>query len=226
MNHHPGEQPLFVPCHTTQIQPQVRLVIADDHLLFNDGIKGLLATEDRYLVVEQVFDGNLVLPVLQKQQPDLLLLDINLPGTDGLQIAERLAQKPSRPKIVLLSMYSDALFTEKARALQLEGYLLKTASKQELILCLNEVSAGRPYYNDGSKRRNLHDDDEFMKKYKLTAREKEIIRLVKDGLSSQQIADTIFLSVYTVETHRRNINLKLGVKSPAELIKKAQEIGL
>lgn len=219
----PKEQPQSVPSPLNQTPEPIRLLIADDHHLFNEGIKQMLSTEPWLLVVGQVFAGNEVVENVQAASPHLLLLDVNFPGADGFEIAATVKKNNPLLKLIFLTMYSDALMVQKAKDMGANGYLLKTSTKHELIACIQAVMRGETSFFTPSAKEPV---DSYAAKYKLTPREVEIIRLVCRGLSSQQIADTIFLSVYTVETHRRNINLKLGVKNPAELIRKAQEIGL
>lgn len=225
----PKEQQSSVP---SPIQPNeaknapVSVVIADDHVLFNDGVKQLLSTTPGIMVLQQVFDGKEVEACIHKDRPDVLLLDINLPGIDGLELSKRLKKSFPSLKIILLSMYSDKQFIQRAEELKLEGYLLKSATKSELVDGIEAVCSGSRCFSVKENMAGLHSQDDFVKKYKLTRREQEIIRLVKEGKSSQEIAETIHLSIYTVETHRRNINLKLGVKNVAELIKMATELGI
>lgn len=204
-----------------------RILIADDHVLFNDGLKLLLASQPALRVVHQVYTGTEVEDCVQSLQPDLILLDINLPGLDGLELSKRLKKKYPSLKIILLTMYSDRKFVRTAESLRVEGYLLKTATQAELVKSIEIVSSGKTLYHHTVREKDAsHDKDLFMTKYKLTRRELEILRMVKEGQSSQQIAASIYLSVYTVETHRRNINLKLGIKNPVELVTRAIEMGL
>lgn len=187
----------------------------------------MLETCDAYNVVAQVFNGAEVLPAIEKYQPQLLLLDVAMPGSDGFEVACSLRQHHRELKVIFISMYSDALLVEKAKALGVQGYLLKTASRDELLACVNLVLAGGESFFKNKISPNASELEEtYAKKYKLTSREKEVIGYIKKGYSSQQIANAVFLSVFTVETHRRNINLKLGVKNVAELLRKAEEIGL
>lgn len=202
------------------------LIIADDHQLFNDGLQTMLEAEPDLTILSRVYNGNDVAHAIQTYKPDLLLLDINMPGKDGLTLALEFKHNFPELKIILLSMYSDKQFITLAREAGVNGYLLKTTCRAELLIAIRKVLSGLScYYNDNDTA-NRHCDDLFMQKYKLTPREREIIGLIRAGLSNQEIAEKIFLSLFTVETHRRNINLKLGVKKPAELILKAIEIGL
>lgn len=220
------EQPSSAPFPDSTKNP-IRVLIADDHILFNDGLKLLLSSQPQLQVVHQVFTGTDVEACVQSFQPHLLLLDINLPGLDGLELSKRLKEIKPGLKIILLSMYSDKKFIKRAESLGVEGYLLKTTTQTELVKSIECVCAGKSIYNYKVKDNDAsHDNDVFMTKYKLTRRELEILQMVKEGKSSTQIAEAIYLSVFTVETHRRNINLKLGTKNTVELINKAIEMGL
>jgi DNA-binding NarL/FixJ family response regulator len=221
----PEERPSSVPSPDHK-KPFLKICIADDHVLFNDGIKLLLAPYPSLQVVHQVFTGVEVEAAIKEFAPDLLLLDINLPGFDGLEISQRLKKEYPALKIILLSMYSDQKFIKKAQQLGIEGYLLKSTTQAELFKAIETVSAGGSVYFSAKAEPCAHTKDSFMEKYKLTQRELEILRLIKEGRTSAEIADAIYLSVYTVETHRRNINLKLGIKNPVELVNKAIEMGL
>jgi DNA-binding NarL/FixJ family response regulator len=210
---------LSVPSHQA-----TRILIADDHVLFNDGVKHLLASD--FSDIHQVFSGIDVERAVAQLRPQLLLLDINLPGMDGLELSKRLKKDNATLKIILLSMYNDQKFIRLAEEIGVEGYLLKSTTQRGLLSGIYAVLNGGKVYCTHADPHNVHAKDVFMEKYKLTQRELEIIRLIKEGKSSAQIAESIYLSVFTVETHRRNINLKLNIKNPAELVRKAIEMGL
>jgi len=192
--------------------------------LFNDGVKNLLAAE--FPDIHQVFSGTDVENTVAQLAPQLLLLDINLPGIDGLELSKGLKKSHAVLKIILLSMYNDQKFIRLAEEIGVEGYLLKSTTQSGLLSGIHAVLNGSTAYYTHTDLHNAHAKDVFMEKYKLTQRELEIIRLIKEGKSSAQIAESIYLSVFTVETHRRNINLKLNIKNPAELVRKAIEMGL
>ncbi|HET7897606.1 MAG TPA: response regulator transcription factor, partial [Flavisolibacter sp.] len=118
------------------------MLIADDHHLFNEGIKQMLSTEPWLLVVGQVFSGCDVVASAQATSPHLLLLDVNFPGIDGFDIAAEVKKKMPSLKLVFLTMYSDALMVQKAKDLGANGYLLKTATQQELVHCIRTVMRG------------------------------------------------------------------------------------
>lgn len=203
----------------------LRILIADDHTLFNDGVKDLLASEKDLEVVGQVFSGDRVVTEVRNTAPDLLLLDINLPKVDGLAVAKCLRRDFPRVRIVALTMYAERKVVEDCDALGVEGYVLKNASKADLLEALRAVAAGGRYRDPRLERKAPPpEQDGFARRLRLTPREAEVLRLIADGLTSAQIAERLFRSVLTVETHRRNINLKLEVKSPAELMRLAIEL--
>ena len=200
---------------------KVRLVIADDHELFIDGLQSLLRDEPDIEVVNTAKNGKELLHMLSLQKADLVLLDINMPAMNGLDAIRYLRQSFPLVKTIILSTYHDEHLIERAKSEGANGYLLKTTSKDELVQTIRVVAGGQacfPYRNAGQDEQFIANDD-FLKSLNLTKREKEILLLLKGELTNQQIADKLFLSVYTIETHRKNIMQKLGLKSPAALHK-------
>lgn len=205
----------------------IKIIIADDHVLFNDNIKSMLSNEKNIEVIKQVFSGDKLIENLPKNIPIILLLDINMPQINGIELAKVITKNYPLISIIILSMYSDNKFVQECIKLKIEGYILKNASKDKLIRAINMVFNHQKFFDEDLKSKpNLIQDDEFLKKFKLTKREIEIIRLVKENYTSQEIAAMLFLSVFTVETHRRNINLKLGIKNTVSLINFATEQGI
>lgn len=196
-----------------------KLLIADDHILFNEGIKQLIS--EHFEVVSQVFDGKDVVQIIQITQPDIILLDINLPTINGLDLAKELKQSFASLKIIFLSMYTEPRFVEQSKQLQVDGYLLKNSTKEELIKGIAAVLNGNIYYDPrlNQTKISLHHDDFFVKQFSLTPREVEIIRMIKDGMNTGEIAERLFLGLETVKTHRKNIYYKLSITKSTELIK-------
>lgn len=200
---------------------KIKIIIADDHSLFINGLKLLLKEEPWLEVTDVANDGKELLDILTKTIPDLILLDINMPVLNGLDTARYIKQSHSAIKIIILSTYSEDHLVEKAKQAGVNGYLLKNSSKEDLLqtirLVMNNQSAF-PYLEP--KKENVFDkEDNFLKQFNLTRREMEIIQLLKKDHTNQQVADQLFLSIYTVETHRKNIMQKLGLKSPSALVK-------
>lgn len=200
---------------------KTKIIIADDHTLFINGLKLLLKEEPWIEVIDVANDGRELLDILTKTTPDLILLDINMPAMNGLDAARYIKQTHSSIKLIILSTYNEDHLVDKAKQVGINGYLLKNSSKEDLLqtirLVINNQSAF-PYLEP--KKENIFDkEDTFLKQFNLTKRETEIILLLKNNLTNQQIADQLFLSIYTVETHRKNIMQKLGLKTPVALMK-------
>jgi DNA-binding NarL/FixJ family response regulator len=206
---------------------KIKILLIDDHHLFNDGLKSLLSTEQDIEIVGQVYEAKNVLHEIQRLSPDLLFLDINLPDKNGIELAGEILKNFSSVKIILLTMYSDSQIYKEALKTGVHGYILKNSSKQDLLAGIQVVMSGKTYF-DSKLNEKIEEvpNDDLAKKFALTAREREIIGLVKAGLDSYQIAEKTFLSYHTIKTHRRNIHFKLGTSTTSELIKFANENGI
>jgi two-component system, NarL family, nitrate/nitrite response regulator NarL len=203
------------------MQP-IKIIIADDHALFAHGISVLLTSDRNFEILDIVNDGKELLDVLQKIQPDIILLDINMPKLNGLEAARKIRMHYSSMKIIMLSTYNDEHLIQKAIEYNVQGYLVKTTDKEELIFCINEIMKGKKYFPGIIKKKEenrFNQQDSFLKQFNLTKREFEILQLIKQAFTNQQISEILFLSIYTVETHRKNIMHKLGLNSPAGLMK-------
>jgi len=200
---------------------KIKIIIADDHTLFINGLQLLLKDESWIEMIDIANDGKELLNILTKTKPDLILLDINMPALNGLDAARFIKQSYSSIKIIILSTYSDEHLVNKAKQAGVNGYLLKNSSKDELLQTIRLVMkniASFPYLK--LTEENLFDrEDNFLKQFNLTKREIEILQLLKNNFTNQQIANKLFLSIYTIETHRKNIMQKLNLNSPAALIK-------
>ena len=199
----------------------INLIIADDHMLFIDGVKLLLKDEIDMKIVEVANDGKELLDILPMHTADIVLLDINMPVLNGLETTRHIKQSHPHVKIIMLSTYNDDHLVEKAKTLGVNGYLLKTANKDELLQTIRLVYNGQacfPYRKPALKN-EFDGNDNFLKQFNLTKREMEILQLLKNNYTNQQIADKLFLSIYTVETHRKNIMQKLDLKTPSVLMK-------
>lgn len=209
---------------TTPLPQPPRVLIADDHPLFNDSLSTLLTTELGWPVVGQVYEGNRVVPMIHQINPHLILLDLNLPQQSGLQIAEEILRDFGSIAVVFMTMYAESRIVEEAQRLGVRGYLLKTTTRHDILTGLRAVATGNRYFDPGlTPVAPVLVADDFARRLQLTPRELSIIRYIQQGLGTLTIAERMHLSPLTIKTHRRNIHFKLGTSSTAELLRFAAE---
>lgn len=199
---------------------KLSIIIADDHQLFVEGLTSLLRDSPVFTVVDMVNSGRELLEVLCKCLPDIILLDINMPGMNGLDALKYIKKDYPSAKVILLSTYNEAHIIKRGKELGMDGYLLKNIDADELTNSIHQIYSGKvvcPATKGFSPKPIV--SDSFLQAFNLTTRETEVIAFIKDGYTNQQIANELHLSVYTVETHRKNIMQKLNLRSPAALIK-------
>ncbi len=199
----------------------IKLIIADDHQVFLDGIIELISKEDHIEVMGQANTGKQVLELLQTNTPDIILMDINMPEMDGIETTQMVKQKYPELKIIMLTMHETHQYIRKLLETGVDGYLLKTTSKNELIEAIKTVMDGKNYYGKAVQDTfmNSFNSNKVVSDIKLTRREKEILELICEELSTNEIAEKLFISAYTVETHRKNLLSKTGSKNVAGLVK-------
>jgi DNA-binding NarL/FixJ family response regulator len=194
-----------------------RTILIDDHRLFNDGLSLVLRESTDFVVVEQIYDSRLALDACARHAPDLVLVDVNMPHYDGLAVVELLKQLPAAGKIVIISMYAERHEIARFNALHINGYIAKTVAADRLLTLLRQVMAGQLVIEtDAAPSPAGPAKDAARPAYGLTKREVEILKRVKQGLTTEQIADTLSLSYYTVQTHRKNISHKLPFTTKKE----------
>ncbi|MDD2792532.1 MAG: response regulator transcription factor [Sediminibacterium sp.] len=202
---------------------QIHLMIADDHPLFVEGLKMILSSEPLFVINGIANDGKQLLYLLTQQpQTDLILLDVNMPHLNGLDTIKYIKQSFGSVKVLMLSAYSDHKLVEEARVAGADGYILKNSSREALVGAIKRVHGGLQVFEvepANGQEELFRKMDVFLRKYDLTKREKEILYYLKQTLTNQQIAEKLHLSIYTVETHRKNIMQKLQLNSPAALVK-------
>lgn len=194
-------------------QNKFKIGIVDDHQLILDGLEKLLKTVENYEVVFIENKASIALQHMQNMHVDLVMSDVAMPDMNGAEFIKKLKQHHPNVKILVLSMYKTDLINEN----DINGYLLKESSSETILKKVNEIL---------TKESKSHPSNPDKSHSTLSKREKEIVIEIGHGLSSEQIAEKLFLSYYTVETHKKNIYLKLNVKTTAELIKKAIYIGI
>lgn len=206
----------------------INILIADDHQLLIDGIKATLAGIEDINIAAEVYNGFQVLEKLESGLlVDIILMDINMPKLDGLSCTKMVHKKFPHVRIIALSQYDEKRFVKQMVKNGASGYLLKDSGKDILVKAIRTVHGGESYYCERLSLRmisqELKMEDTKSLFPKLTDREIEILRLIGRELSSQEIADKLFISFHTVESHRANLMSKAGVKNTAGLIRWATE---
>ena len=210
---------------------RIRIVLADDHTLVRAGIRALLESVPGVEMLAECGDGREALELITKHRPDVALLDIGMPGLNGLEVAKRVGQESPRTRVIILSMYADATYVRQALRAGVAGYLVKGAAVAELPLALQSVMRGETYLtpkvsqtvvkellSDGGEDRHPLES--------LTQRQREILQLIAEGRSTKEIAHLLEVSVKTVETHRVRLMDRLGIHDVAGLVRFALKAGL
>jgi len=210
----------------------IKTLIADDHPIFLEGLKVFLSDFPNVEVVAQASDGEVLSQLLQNQTFDLLLLDLNMPEKNGLEILAEIQHMPNKPIVLVLSMYSEDNVVEVAIRRGADGYLVKNAQLKELFYAIEEVLAGGFYLGSGLQidmpSFSLLESEplvssHLIKHYSLTKRETEVLALIAKTQTNKQIGMMLNISDQTVGVHRKNILRKFGVHNTANLIRKVFE---
>jgi two-component system, NarL family, response regulator NreC len=207
----------------------IRTLIVDDHAVVRAGLRLLLEAEADIEVVAEAGDARGAVFETRAQKPDVILLDVVMPGRSGLEAIPDLLKESPESKILLLSMQDDAAYVREAFASGASGYVLKEAADAEVVGAVREVAEGRRYVHPALGARLVSADAEERAKEEadpLSEREHEILRLLALGHTNQEIASSLYLSVRTVETHRAHIMQKLRISTRAELVRYALEQGM
>lgn len=207
----------------------INIVIVDDHKLFAQGLANILA-EDKDLNVKAIFnDGRSLIDYLKNNSSHIALIDLNMSHFDGKSTLLHLKANHIKTKRIVLSMYAEEVLLKECIEIGIDAYLMKDIEPEDLIHVIKEVHKGQYQFDHLSiGRTNIEHSfkDDFVNKFKLSKRELEIINLIVGGLTNIKIGEKLFISTFTVDTHRKNILQKLAVKNTAELVTKAFEQGI
>ena len=216
-----------MPETTTPAPPErpVRLLIVDDHELVRDGIRARLETEQGLEIIGEASNGREAVQLVEQLQPDLVMLDINMPEMNGLDAVEEIRARELPCHILILSLYDNSEYVRRAVALGTNGYLLKDVSQEEMTHAI-KIAAKGEFYVSSSLAHSLKDENPEADPYNLTDREREILVAIAAGKLNKQIAGELDISVRTVESHRSAIRQKTGGGNAAGLTRIAAELGL
>ncbi|MBE9541966.1 MAG: response regulator transcription factor, partial [Proteobacteria bacterium] len=215
------------------MRDKIKIILADDHRIFRKGLKSLLSERENIEILAEADNGNEALEAARKYKPGIVLMDIAMPKMDGIEATRQIRERLPDTEVVILSMHAKKAYIDQVLKAGAKGYVLKDSDEENLIAAINTVHNGgyyldspiadqvlSDYFRDKSKRDLKKQSDP------LSEREKEVLRLLAEGHSNQEVADILYISRKTVENHRANIVRKTGVQGQVGLTKYAARIGL
>ncbi|MDX1684021.1 MAG: response regulator transcription factor [Saprospiraceae bacterium] len=215
----------------------IKILIADDHKMFVDGIDSILKNEKDFTVVDRCYDGPSIFKSLEDHEVDVILLDVNLPGMTGIEVTERLQKEKPGIRILALSMYNEESFVSEILKKGALGYILKNTGRSELVTGIRTVFSGESYFSkdvtetimSGLMKKQKAGNNTLKKSVhipKISRREKEVLALIAKEFTTQEIAEKLFISLKTVESHRSSLLSKLNARNSAGLVRIALENNL
>lgn len=204
---------------------KIRVVIADDHGIVRKGLRLELEQHEEFEVVGEASDGREAVRVAEELAPDIVIMDIAMPNLNGIDAAAQIVKRSPQTRVIILSMHSDESYLTRALTSGVKGYLLKETADLDLFRAIQAVAQGKVFFSPAIANTLLED---YMRQLQqrglkdsydlLTDREKEILQLLAEGKSNKEVASTLDLSTYTVETHRTHIMQKLNLHSAADIV--------
>ncbi len=211
----------------------IRVVLADDHALVRQGLRALLESRPRFTVIGEADNGRKAIQLVEDLQPDVIVMDIGMPGLNGLEATRQIIGQGSETKVVILSMYTDEIYVHQALRAGASAYVLKRAVYNELQLAIEAARRGEKYLSPGisgvvveAYLRATPVSDRQKAYELLTSRQREVLQLVAEGRSRREIAEMLCISPKTVARHRENLMTRLNIQDEVELVKFALRIGL
>jgi len=209
-----------------------RLMLADDHAIVRQGLQAALKAQPDFEIIGEAADGPETVRLAERLRPDVLVLDLMMPGLNGLDVAKQVSRRLPRSRIVVLSMHADVAYAFAAVRAGASAYVVKEAGVEELVRAIRAVASGRRYFSAPLSEEALEHHAGRMEEtpadpyHTLTFREREVLQLTAEGHSSSEIGERLFISPRTVESHRANLMRKLAVRNQKELIRYAVGRGL
>ncbi len=208
---------------------KIQVLLVDDHKIFRDGILSLFSDAKEIEIIDVASNSNEALQKIRNQKPDVVIMDISMPEISGIEIIKQIKEENISSKILVLSMHTKEEYVFNAIRAGANGYLPKEeTSKEELFKAIKKIIAGKEYFSNSIStimqkyflRKAKNNENDSVKDYEqLTKREKEVLKLVIEGLSNIEIADKLFVNIRTIETHKHNLLQKLKIKNTIELVK-------
>ena len=213
--------------------PKVKILVVDDHAIVREGVRMILAKESDLEVVGEAGDGQQALELTERVRPDVVIMDISMPGMGGIEATQTVRARHPEVQVLALTMHEDESYVFQLLRAGAAGYVLKRAAAQDLVQAVRASAKGEAFLYPSVARKVVEDylrrvetGEERARYDGLTTREKEILTLIAQGLSNQQIAEKLFISIKTVQTHRAHILEKLGLHDRTELVRYAIRKGL
>jgi len=213
--------------------PKTKVLLVDDHAIVREGVRMILSKEADIDVVGEAADGAQALDIVSKFRPQVVIMDISMPGMGGIEATHRIRTQYPEIQVLALTMHEDESYVFQLLRAGAAGYVLKRAAAQDLVQAVRAAAKGEAFLYPSVARKVVEDylrrveTGEDRERYDgLTAREKEILTLIAQGLSNQQIAEKLYISIKTVQTHRAHILEKLGLHDRTELVRYAIRKGL
>jgi DNA-binding NarL/FixJ family response regulator len=209
--------------------PAIRIILTEDHQILRDGVKALIASENIEIIGE-ASSGAELWKLLETNQPDLILMDISLPDTSGIELTRMVSERYPLVKVLILSMHIDENFINQAIKAGAKGYLHKNTTREEMLIAIETVISGKDFYSDNVSKIILKsyidkvkmNTVEVLNPYEvLSKRELEILKMFAEGFINKEIGERLFISIRTVESHKNHIMQKLNLKTQVELVKYA-----
>lgn len=210
----------------------IRILLADDHGVLRAGLKALLDADDEFQVVAEAWEGDMVLRLAAKLQPDIVLLDLNMPGPGNFEVMRKIIETAPNSKVLVLTAYEEHGMVKEVLKAGASGYIIKRAVESELLNAIRSVHRGDVYVHPFMMRALLAPPIQEPAPQKkrggvsLTPREVEVLKFIARGYTNRQVADSLKLSVRTVESHRANLMGKLDLQTRVELVRYASEHNL
>ena len=208
------------------MEKQIKIVMADDHPIVRQGLKQIIETDRNISIVAEAGDGAMALEIIEQHQPEVAVLDIDMPKVDGFDVVRSLQEKNINVEIVFLTMHSESEIFEEAMDLGVKGYVLKDSAVNDIVASIKSVADGKHFLSPAlsalllNRRSRIVELDETLPGLKtLTPTERKVLKLISDDKTSKDIAAELFISPRTVETHRTNICRKLDLSGSLALVK-------